>query len=583
MEPSNGVVTRSVNSPREQQCRQFILERSRWPAIGFAISIALTLALYGPILRAWAIDLVTDPTYSFALLLPLVAGYLGYRRLFREGGFTDKPLIRADFGGFLVALGGCALLVVGDLTNIAFVTRLSFLVVIAGLALVFLGRKVSRRLTFPYGILFFGLPLPALVYLPLTFRLQLLSSVLATHILHIVGMTVMREGNVLILPNMSLEVVAACAGLHSLFALGALAAIVGYLFLTGAVRRALLFLSAIPIAIALNAGRVASAAIAAHLWGPSAAEGFAHSSMGVAIFAIGTLIILLASSTLANSRRVSNAVTVATIATGEPPGPPAVFPALAVMAILLVAFAVHHQGLRAIQSEPLRESMASFPREIGNWHGRDVVLTDRQFASLGTRDVLMREYSDDRQDAPVLLHVAFYPRQQQGSTMHSPLHCIPGSGWEVEHRMLTPLQLDHSGAPFNANEVVFGREDDRILVLYWYLEQGSPQASEFKGAFQTMWDSATAGRSYGCLIRFSTPITTTTPDALARATGRVAVALPILIERFLPAPEGSKPKRSEDSAKFGAILLQIGSKVERLARPPFKQPSFDDPLGQASK
>jgi len=550
VELSDGIATRSVNPATDQRGRRSILPRSRWPAVGFLISITLVLALYGPILRDWAIDLVADPTYSFALLLPLVAGYLGYRRLFEEGRHSDQPLIRTDPGGFLVVLAGCALLVVGDLTTVAFVTRLSFLIVIAGLSLVFLGRKATRRLAFPYGILFFGLPLPALVYLPLTFRLQLLSSVLATHMLHIVGMTVIREGNVLILPNMSLEVVAACAGLHSLFALGALAAIVGYLFLTGIVRRGLLFLSAIPIAIALNAGRVTLAAVAAHLWGPTAAEGFAHSSMGVAIFAIGTLIILLVSGKLANSRRVSDAVPAAAIATEEPPGAFAVFPALAVISILLIAFAIHRQGLRAIQSEPLRESMASFPRDIGNWHGRDIDLTDRQFSSLGTRDVLMREYSDDRHDAPVLLHVAFYPRQQQGSTMHSPLHCIPGSGWEVEHRMLTPLEFDHSGAPFDANEVVFGREDDRILVLYWYLEQGSPQASEFKGAFQTMWDSATAGRSYGCLIRFSTSITTTTPDALARTSGLVAVALPILVERFFPAPEGSKPDRSDDSARF---------------------------------
>ncbi len=538
MQPSGSTEKRALDLSRDQECQRFILAQSRWLIVALAVSIALALALYAPILRDWIVDLEMDPSYSFALLLPFVAGYLGYRRLRGEGRSADEPLIRPDTAGILVVLGGCALLVAGDLTTIVFLSRLSFLVVIAGFTIAFLGRNAMRGLAFPYGILFFGLPLPALIYLPLTFQLQLVSSVMATHMLHLIGVSVLREGNVLILQNVSLEVVEACAGLHSLFALGALACIIGYLFLSSLARRVLLFISAIPIAICLNAGRISSAAIAAHLWGPGAAEGFAHASMGVAIFAIGTLIILFVSSRLEDPDRVPRAVGVATNLARRSP---AAIPVFAVIAILLVTFAMHREGLRTVQPEPLREPLASFPRDIENWHGRDVSLTESQFSSLGTRDVLMREYSDDQQDPPVVLYVAFYPRQQQGSTMHSPLHCIPGSGWEVERRTLTPLHLGESGSTFDANEVVFRREDDRILVVYWYLEQGVPQASEFKGAFQTMWDSATAGRSYGCLFRFSTPITTTTQDALARASALVAATLPILSERFLPAPAASKP------------------------------------------
>jgi exosortase D (VPLPA-CTERM-specific) len=537
---SDSTAKRALDLSRDQECQRFILTQSRRLIVALAVSIALALALYAPILRDWIVDLETDPSYSFALLLPFVAGYVGYRKLRGEGRSADEPLIRPDTAGILVVLGGCALLVAGDLTTIVFLSRLSFLVMIAGFTIAFLGRSTMRSLAFPYGILFFGLPLPALIYLPLTFQLQLLSSVMATHMLHLIGVSVLREGNVLILQNVSLEVVEACAGLHSLFALGALACIIGYLFLSSLARRVLLFISAIPIAIGLNAGRISSAAIAAHLWGPGAAEGFAHASMGVAIFAIGTLIILFVSSRLADPDRMPRAVAVATNSARKSPGAPAAIPVLAVIAILLVTFAMHREGLRTVQSEPLREPLASFPRDIENWHGRDISLTESQFSSLGTRDVLMREYSDDQQDAPVLLHVAFYPRQQQGSTMHSPLHCIPGSGWEVERRTLTTVPLGGFGSPFDANEVVFRHENDRILVVYWYLEQGTPQASEFKGAFQTMWNSATAGRSYGCLIRFSTPITTTTQEALARASALVAAALPILIERFLPAPAASK-------------------------------------------
>jgi len=540
VKPSQDTVNGAFGSTRDQECPRIILETRPWLPVGLAASIALTLAVYAVMLRAWIVDLETNPSYSFALLLPFVAGYLGYRRLCPQGDGDGEPLVQPDAVGILVVLGGCALLVVGDLTTIVFLSRLSLLVVMAGLMITFAGREAMRNLAFPYGILLFALPLPALIYSPLTFQLQLLSSVLATHLLHAVGVSVMREGNVLILQNVSLEVVEACAGLHSLFALAALACIVGYLFLRSPLRRAFLVLNAIPIAIGLNAARITLAAIAAHLWGPAAAQGFAHTAMGVTIFAIGTLIILFVSSRLAGSNRVPHARVKATTSIRRPSAAPAAIPVAAVIAILLVTFAVHRQGLRTVQPKPLRESLLFFPRDIENWHGRDLTLSESQISSLGTRDVLMREYSDDQEDAPVLLHVAFYPRQGQGSTMHSPLHCIPGSGWELERRTLTVLDFRESGTPFDANEVVFRRENDRILVLYWYLEQGAPQASEFKGAFETMWDSATKGRSYGCLIRFSTPVTTTTQDALARASKMAATALPILVQRFLPAPSASK-------------------------------------------
>ena len=540
MHPPDSTAKRALTASSDQSYQQSISPRERWLIVGLTVSIALALGLYLPILRDWIADLETDPSYSFALLLPFVAGYLAYRGL-RDDRVAAVSLIWPDLAGVFIVLGGCALLVVGDLTTIVFLSRLSFLIVIAGITVTFLGREMMRRWAFPYGILFFGLPLPALIYLPLTFRLQLLSSVLATHMLHLAGIFVLREGNILILRDVSLEVVEACAGLHSVFALSALACIVGYLFVRGPVRRILLVVSAIPIAIALNAVRITCAAVAANIWGPDAAEGFTHASIGVAIFTIGTLIILFISSRLGSPDRVPGAGIVAANSIRKPSGARAAISVLAVAAILLATFAMHREGMRTVQANPLREPLAAFPLEIDHWHGSDVALTESQFSSLGTRDVLMREYSDSSQDAPVLLHVAFYSRQQQGSTMHSPLHCIPGSGWEVEQRTLTPLIPGPSGRPFDANEVVFRRERDRILMLYWYLEQGAPQASEFKGAFETMWDSATEGRSYGCLIRFSTPITSTTQDALARISALAAATLPILDNRFLPAPDTAKP------------------------------------------
>ncbi len=538
LKPCNVGARYSFNPPRPWQ--SYLGPLRHRCLILAAVSIVLTLPLYAQILLDWMRELETDPSYSFALLLPFVAGYLGYRRIEADRHSLAAPLRCPDPAGIPVVLGGCALLVIGDLTTIVFLSRLSFLIVSAGFIITLLGRHAMRSLAFPFGLLFLALPLPALVYLPLTFQLQLLSSVLAAHMLQAAGISVLREGNLLILHHTVLEVAEACAGLHSLFALSALACIISYLFLHGPLRRILLILSAIPVAIGLNAARITSAAVAVNFWGPEASEGFVHASIGVVVFTIGSLMMLFISRGLARPQGGADAVARAPGSSGEPAAAASEIPLWAVIVIVLVTLAIHCRGLRTVQAEPLRDQLAYFPRDIKDWHGRDLTLTDRQFSSLGTHDVLMRDYQDHQHEAPVLFHVAFYSRQQQGSTMHSPLHCIPGSGWEVERRRLIPLQLSKAAPPFDANEVVFQRENSRILVLYWYLEQGTPQASELKGALHTMWSSATSGRSFGCLIRFSTPITTNTQDALTRASAFATVALPILMERFLPAQDAAK-------------------------------------------
>jgi exosortase D (VPLPA-CTERM-specific) len=525
-------------------------------ATGAVIACSLVLAIYGPILSGWIDDLKINPSYSHGLLLPFVSIYLACWVLGDENGTKVRASVRGDLRGAFLLLAGCALLIVGERTAIVFLTRLSFLILLAALVVSLFGFAIMRALSFPYLLLYLALPLPALVYSPIAFHLQLLSSAVAGWALDLLAIPALREGNIITLPNVSLEVVEACSGIHSLFALASVASLVGYLFLKKNWKRVLLLVSAVPIAILFNSVRLTAAAIAAYAFGPAAAEGFSHLSIGMIMFSFACLAILFLGSRLALGESADHDAEHPQVDASRR-GSYSIANLLAVISVLILTLVIDHHSAQADPPQLLRRPWHSFPVDLENWHGRDLSISEAQIQSLGTRDVLLREYRQARNAVPVSLYVAFFPRQQIGSAMHSPLHCIPGAGWEIEDRKIVSLQTQPYSVPVRVNEVVFRKGEDRNLITYWYMEQGRVEAGELRGAFSTMWNRAVVGRSDGCLIRFSSPISTTVEEALSHQLSFVQKAVPLLVTQFLPGPASSGSDEPLQRA-FGLRSAQRG-------------------------
>ena len=151
------------------------------------------------------------------------------------------------------------------------------------------------------------IPLPTLVYNQIVFPLQLLASRFASTCLDKINVVqVLREGNLLILPHSTLQVVEACSGIRSLMSLMALSLGYGYLAEPNFAIRAMLVLATIPVAIVSNGIRVMLAALLTYWWGPAAAEGFLHSFSGWAIFLVATILLLLLHGMLTPLRRALN-------------------------------------------------------------------------------------------------------------------------------------------------------------------------------------------------------------------------------------------------------------------------------------
>jgi exosortase len=174
-----------------------------------------------------------------------------------------------------------------------FLSRLSLLIVLSGLIVLFLGWSFFRALLFPWAFLLLMIPIPAIIFNQITFPLQLLASKVASTTLPWMGVPVLREGNVIILPAMALEVAEACSGIRSLMSLATLAVIYGYLMERKFAVRILLAVASIPIAVAANSLRIVGTGLLVQYWDPEKAEGFFHEFSGWLIFAVSLVMLYL--------------------------------------------------------------------------------------------------------------------------------------------------------------------------------------------------------------------------------------------------------------------------------------------------
>jgi exosortase len=259
--------------------------------VDFWLRLALLAVLVGfiyyHILARLVMDWWTDPNFSHGFLVPIFSGFVVWRSRKR---LADLPMQPSWFGLAVVA-GALGILIVGVLGVEFFLSRSSLVFLIAGLVIYFLGWRHFRAMLFPWAFLFFMIPIPAIVFNQVAFPLQFLAARLASSLLDLFGVPVLRQGNIIQLPAMALEVAQACSGIRSLMSLGALAVIYGYFLETRYLPRVLLALAAIPIAVVANGLRVMGTGLLGYYWDPDKAEGFFHTFSGWVIFVISLVLL----------------------------------------------------------------------------------------------------------------------------------------------------------------------------------------------------------------------------------------------------------------------------------------------------
>ena len=257
----------------------------------FRLQLILALILLAGMYYRIVPDMVKnwyhDENYSHGFLVPIISGYF----LWQRWPELKETQVKPDGLGLIVIVWGIFQLLIAWFGTEYFTMRTSLIVLLAGMTLFWFGREVLKGMALPLGYLIFMVPIPYIIYDMAAFPLKLFVTRVSVAILKLVGVVVLREGNIIMFPTTTLEVADACSGIRSLISLLAIAAAYSFLMKTSNVRRWIIILSAIPIAVATNALRVIVTGILAQWWGARAAEGFFHEFAGMAVFLLAMVML----------------------------------------------------------------------------------------------------------------------------------------------------------------------------------------------------------------------------------------------------------------------------------------------------
>jgi exosortase len=261
----------------------------RFAAGATALTIALAIWVFGPVLYWMVRHWEEVPDYSHGFIVAPLAVYFAWER---RADLRRTPVEPSWWGVLPLALGALAL-AVGRLGVELMAMRTAFVLTVNGLVLLLLGRRIYRVLAFPLLFLFLMIPLPQSLANTITFPLQLIATDLAMVPLYWLHIPALREGNIIHLSETQLLVAQACSGLRSVMALGTLGVVFAYFFRKNWLERILLVASTLPIAILVNAFRVALTGYLTHRFGEAAAEGVIHQTEGFFTFGLAFALLLL--------------------------------------------------------------------------------------------------------------------------------------------------------------------------------------------------------------------------------------------------------------------------------------------------
>jgi exosortase len=262
---------------------------ARTAVIAALAAIVTAIAIYTPILYYMVLHWQHVEDYSHGFLIVPLALFFAWER---RHELRKSPIVPSWWGVIPLVLGALTL-AIGRLGTELMNMRMSFVFTLIGLVLLLLGRRIFRILAFPLIFLFLMVPLPESLLNVVAFPLQLIAADVAVKILFFLDIPALREGNIIHLANAQLFVAEACSGLRSLMALITLGVVFAYFFRKSLAERIIIVLSAIPIAILVNAFRVGLTGILTQYFGEVSAGGVVHETQGLFTFAIAFLLLLV--------------------------------------------------------------------------------------------------------------------------------------------------------------------------------------------------------------------------------------------------------------------------------------------------
>ena len=489
------------------------------PYLLFCIAVLIAFFAFGSGLLELVTRWSTQEEYSHGFLIPAVAAWMLWSRRDAVVASLGKP----SWTGFAAVVLAALMLILSELSAFFLLSQVGFVVALLGIVLSLGGISLLRVIFVPIAFLVFAIPLPYFLDAELSSRLQLISSQLGVYFIRFFGVPVYLTGNVIDLGTYKLQVAEACSGLRYLYPLLSLGFLAAYLFQAPLWQRALVFLSAVPITIAMNSFRIGITGLMVDRWGIEQAQGVLHFFEGWVIFIASAAIMAAEIFVLArfgSGKRFSQIF-----------HNPKVFPAVAqdpqwksrspgtgpLLACLMVLCAVGVASFNINERHeivPDRLRFISFPTTLGDWLGHPSLMETEIERTLGVDDYILSDYVNPRNDV-VNFYIAYYASQRKGSSPHSPEVCIPGGGWQITKFERTNYKSQSLGINLPLNRVIIAQDNDKQLVYYWFVQRGRNIANEYWSKWYLLVDAITKGRTDGALVRLVTPLRANEPEQAA--------------------------------------------------------------------
>jgi exosortase D (VPLPA-CTERM-specific) len=511
----------------------------------FAVQLALgvvTLAclarVFAPALRDIYFNWTSFAEYSYGPLVPVIAAIMLYRDARRSPLSPSGTWI-----GVAIFAAGCALGLVTAISPFVYPANVGLLIAITGLFIAFHGWRRARTLWPGFVYLIFALPLPGLMFGRLTAELQIVSSEIGVAFIRLFDVPVLREGNVIDLGALKLQVAEACSGLRYLLPLASFSFLAAYLFRAPAWQRIVLFLSSLPITIAMNSFRIGVTGLFADRFGIGVAQGFLHDFEGWLVFCACVCLLILEMKLfclMGGGRSLADRLDLSwprqaplSKLPRQSAGPLFGTTVVALAVVVLASLGAHRSVIA-----PAREALVEFPDALPGYRGADLEIPQETVDALRLSDYLSMSYQGAGA-APIGLWIAYYNAQKFGDATHSPRFCIPGSGWNID-----ALQAVSVGVPGAAgsrdipvNRAVISKDGVRQLVYYWFQERGRSEANEYLVKLHILLDGLTFERTDGALVRLTVPLSGGDAAAIRKGDAQLrhfASSIYPLLPRFIP-------------------------------------------------
>lgn len=461
-----------------------------------AASLALVVYLYWAaiprLLLFWE-----RPDYSHAYMVPLIMGVVFWLERKKLAAVANSEYRLA----YLFLAATCGLFILGSFGGILALVFLSIWTLVVALLGFFYGDKGLKALWCLVLTGLFAVPWPAFIFSTASFQLRLLSSYLAELMLRVLTIPVYREGNIIDLGSIQLEVVDACSGLRYLLPSILISILAGWLFLKRPLMRTILALMSVPVAVFSNAFRIMITGVLCRWFGPEMAEGFFHDFSGWVVYVI-SLVILLGLLYILRAWEKKKPEKIPAPLPEKDFVPSEHLPQKRAMLILLVSLlALSVLNIWGSRPAPALEyqNLALFPRQLGDWHGNPISLNEATIDSLGTNDVYTATYINQKTGDSLYFLVSYYPEQDSSAAAHAPASCLMGGGWTIMKKgELAPAENPHN---MPLAQMLLKKQNSYIVSNFWFQQRGRVISNEFLNKLYLFIDAFKTRRTDGGLVR----------------------------------------------------------------------------------